>query len=160
MADSPATTNSSTLYCTFTAGGHRFGVPAQMVREVHAATAITPIPGTPRAVLGYANLRGHIYLVLNAGRMLARVDVTPSSETQLVVFKPEAGESFALETGVIGEMTAIAPHQIDVPKSADGAPGEMPCVTGHAKLDCELVTLIDPRQLLAAAFADTSRATT
>jgi len=145
---------TATLFCTFTAAGHRFGVPAQLVREVHAATAITPVPGAPRAVLGYANLRGHIYLVLHASHLLAHASATPASEAQLVVFKPEAGESFALETGAIGEMTAIAPHQIDVPKGADGVVGETPCVIGHAKLDRELVTLIDPRQLLAVAFAD------
>lgn len=143
---------ATTLYCTFGAGGHRFGVPAQLVREVHAATAITPIPGAPPAVLGYANLRGRLYLVVHAHLLLAPGEATPEAETQLVVFKPEAGESFALETGAIGEMVAIAPHQIDVPQQNETAQGTTSCVIGYAKLDHELITLIDPRHLLTAAF--------
>lgn len=143
---------TASLYCTFTAAGHRFGVPAELVREVHAPTAITPIPGAPRSVVGYANLRGHLYLVLAADRLLLHNDCHARGEAQLVVFKPEAGESFALETGAIGDMVSVAAHQIDVPHSTDDAARATPCVTGHAKLDHELLTLIDPTQLLTAAF--------
>jgi chemotaxis signal transduction protein len=152
MPDAKAIDSSVTLYCTFTAGSHRFGVPARSVREVHASTAITPIAGAPRAVLGYANLRGNLFLVLSADLLLTNRHDRHHGESQLVVFKPEAGESFALETGAIGEMVAVAPHQISVPQADDGAMGTPDCVTGHAKLDHELITLIDPRRLLPAAF--------
>jgi chemotaxis signal transduction protein len=155
MPDAPNVDASVTLYCTFTAGEHRFGVPARSVREVHASTAITPIPGAPSAALGYANLRGNLFLVLSADLLLTNRGERQRGEPQLVVFKPDAGESFALETGAIGEMVAIAPHQISVPQTDDGAGSAIDCVTGHAKLDRELITLVDPRRLLPAAFPTT-----
>ncbi len=161
MSEATAIDPQTTLYCTFTAAGHWFGVPAQLVREVHALTPITPIPGAPRAVLGYANLRGQLYLVLKAQGLLMGVDSSETGDAHLILFKPAAGEFFAIQTGAVGEIVTVRRDQVDVPKAKleDASPevqtyDRSACVIGHAKLDHALLTLVDPALLLAAAFEE------
>ncbi len=145
------------LYCSFWVGERQFGVPVLLVKEVHAATAITPIPGAPPAVRGYVNLRGNLYLVLDPGELLTGDSAAVAVNGDFIVFKAEAGETFAIQTDRVGDIVAIYGEQIDVPKaesgrSSEGQRGGERLITGHAKLDHTLMTLVEPRELLSAVF--------
>lgn len=150
----------SELYCSFWLEGRWFGVPAHCVREVHAPVAITPIPGAPRTVVGYVNLRGQLFLVLDPCELLAGCCGDDTSDAHLVVFKSTAGEAFAIQAGRVGEIVAVRPDQVDVPKplaegpryDGDDLDGST-VVVGHAKMDSGLLMLIDPKRLLPAVFA-------
>jgi purine-binding chemotaxis protein CheW len=147
------------LWCSFWVAGHWFGVPAQFVREVHTPVSITRIPGAPRSVLGYVNLRGQLVLVLSARALFLQTSHREDEEMHLVVFNAAAGESFAIQTGSVGEIVSIRRDQVDLPSSHmdDATTSEkvgerVACMVGHAKLDRALLTMIDPRRLLAVAF--------
>lgn len=147
------------LYCSFRVDEHWFAVPAALVREVHVQPPITPTPGAPRTVAGYVNLRGHLFLVLNANELLLGRSGDVHDEAYLVVFKAAAGDSFALRTGPMGEMRTIRRDDIDLPVAPlvgerHATPHEdvRAYLIGHAKLDSALMTLIEPRKLLSAAF--------
>ncbi|HEX8213419.1 MAG TPA: chemotaxis protein CheW [Longimicrobium sp.] len=60
----------------FVAGGHRFGVGIECIREVIPARAYTPLPGSGEHVCGLINLRGRIVTVIDLG---ARLRLPPSS---------------------------------------------------------------------------------
>lgn len=150
---------TSTLYCTFFSAGHWFGVPAKLVREVHALTTITLVPGAPPSVLGYANLRGQLFLVLKARELLTDRESCDTEAPHLIVFSAAAGEYFAIQADAVGEMTPVRRDQIDRPNAnldAAGAEvhagGHCQCVIGRARLEHALLTLIDPGKFLAAAF--------
>lgn len=163
----PETTSVETaveLYCSFWLGDLCFGVPSTAVREFHAGAPLTPVPGAPSAVRGYVNLRGQLFLVLDPSELLLGAPRPADPSADLIVFRPDVGEAFAISVGRVGEMLPIARGQIHVPKARTddvdlpvGAHRSERLIEGHATLDSLLVTLVDPRQLLPATFADATR---
>jgi chemotaxis signal transduction protein len=153
------TTAVPVLYCTFWIGERQFGVPALLVKEVHAPTATTPIPGAPRAVRGYVNLRGNLYLLLDPGELLTADSAPVAADGDFIVFKAAAGENFAIQTDRVGDIVAVRGDQVAVPKTEAGQLSERQraaerLIVGHAKLDHTLLTLVDPRELLSAVFSE------
>jgi chemotaxis signal transduction protein len=145
------------LYCGFRVGERRFGVPVALVKEVHAPTTITAIPGAPPEVRGYVNLRGNLYLVLDPRALLTGEPVNNAETGNFIVFKATAGENFAIQTDGVDDIVAICGEQIDVPKDetrrGNGKDNHLQrLIIGHAKLDNGLMTLVEPRELLNAAF--------
>lgn len=56
--------------CIFERGGHRFGIPISVIREIVAGSDITIVPGSPSFVAGVMNLRGQILPVVVVDRWL------------------------------------------------------------------------------------------
>jgi chemotaxis signal transduction protein len=147
------------LYCSFWLGEHCFGVPSIAVSEVHRSVPITTIPGAPSAVSGYVNLRGQLYLVLDPYELLIGESAADNRGAELIVFRPEVGEAFALRVLRVGEMLPIPGAEIHTPKArtgdvdlSNGAQRHEALIAGHATLESHLVTLIDPSKLLPAAL--------
>ena len=143
------------VYCTFWLDRHCFGVPSWTIREVHKAVALTLVPGTSESIRGYVNLRGQLYLVLNPDGMLLGKETAKDRNRDLIVFRQEVGESFAIEVDAIGDITIISESdyhsQIEDQNSRmpEGSPPQGPqigLVLGHATLREQLVTLVDPHQ--------------
>lgn len=158
MWDESQTLESSS-YCGFVANERPFAVSVLFVKEVHASTAITPIPGAPRAVLGYVNLRGNLYLVLTPHDLLTGEPRWASNPGTLIVFNPRAGESFALEVDRVTDILDIPTDLIDRTKwegTRSVGPGRNfeQVVTGHAKLEKELVTLVNPVEILRVCLEE------
>ena len=145
------------LYCTFWIRHRQFGVPVLMIKEVHGPTTTTPIPRAPRAVRGYVNLRGNLYLLIDAGELLTGDDVPVAPDGDFIVFKAAAGENFAIQTERVGDILAIRGEQIALPtteavQSSEPQRGSDRLIVGYAKLDHTLLTLVDPGELLSAVF--------
>lgn len=164
MPKTTLTESAVDLYCSFWLGDHCFGVPSTAVREFHAAAPLTPVPGAPSAIRGYVNLRGQLFLVLDPSALLLGSPGSASQSAELIVFRPEVGEAFAISVGQVGEMLPIAQAQIHVPKARTddvdlsvAARRSERLIVGHATLDSLLVTLVEPQRLLPAAFADAAR---
>ena len=151
MTISELTTEGPGIYCTFWLDQHCFGIPSWTIREIHRAVPLTPVPGTAERICGYVNLRGQLYLVLNPdGLLLDQVTVRKEAR-DLIVFRQEIGESFAIEVDGIGDITPIGDDQyhVQITDQSSGAHFEPPSarqglVTGHATLTHQLVTLVDP----------------
>lgn len=148
------------LYCTFWLREHSFGVPSTTVSQVHAPAPLTTIPGAPPAVLGYVNLRGQLYLVLDPSELLLSRPQQVAERAELIVFRAEIGEAFAIAVDRVGDMLPIPEARIHVPKArpddVDLSVTEQRLASlsvGHATLDSVLVTLVDPSKLLPVAFA-------
>ncbi len=146
------------LYCSFWLGEHWFGIDALSVREVSAQAVFTPIPFAPASVRGFVNLRGQLYLVLNMRGLLGMLPSASATEGHLIVFKPTAGESFAVYVDRIGDIVEVRDGQIDRPRENGGelealASSEPPAAgltSGVVKLDSGLMTIVDPRRFLPA----------
>jgi purine-binding chemotaxis protein CheW len=160
MPDAAARPDAS-LFCTFRLGDRWFGVDARWVKEINTHTHVTPIPHAPSVVEGFVNLRGHLFLVLNLSELLAPEAACRAGAGQLIVFQRSAGESLALLVDVVGEMVPVAADQIDLLEGDDDADSRQATggasagrlVTGVAKRSEGLVTIVDPRQFLAALAA-------
>lgn len=140
------------LYCTFRSTGRLFGVPVLDVKEVTTETNCTKIPHTPHEVLGFVNIRGHIFLALNLAALLAFDDDQPNEDSQLVIFKPTVGPSFGIVVDQVGDIVAVSSNQIEAFAGKDRTHLEAidrgSFVSHMCKLDGRLLIVLDPRKFL------------
>lgn len=153
-------------FVTFYLRGQLFGVAADDVKEVHPTARWAPIPHAPKMVVGYANIRLQIFLVLDIGAMLGLPPETVKG-SRLILFRPQVGDSFGIQVDDIAEIVAIPDdrmeswgaspkleHAAGMDVSAAETPGtnkhQPGLVTHVAKLDTELLMIIEPRSLLPA----------
>ena len=52
-------------FCTFWISGRHLGVDVLDVKEINSEINLTPIFHAPKEVIGYVNIRGQIYLILD-----------------------------------------------------------------------------------------------
>jgi purine-binding chemotaxis protein CheW len=149
------THDTPTSYCTFRIGGDLFGADARTVKEVAPLPPLTPIPLAPAAARGYVNLRGQIVLALDVNCLLGRSPTQLTRETQLIVFRPELGDPFGVladSTGDIVTLDAdrIEDHATSMKSDYAGttASGDAELFVGVGKLEGELLSIFDARQLL------------
>jgi chemotaxis signal transduction protein len=162
MADAPAAeTARVNHYCTFRLSGHLFGFDIRSVREVNAQTALTPVPHAPPVVRGYVNLRGHIFLVLDLRLLLGMEPAPVTADSRLLIFKATVGESFGVLVDRIGDIVAVDAGLTEGWRADEPPPGgEGPVagragerVAGIARLEGELLVIVDPHTLLPAVAA-------
>ncbi len=140
------------LYCTFHTAGRLFGVPVLDVKEVTTETTSTRIPHAPREVIGYVNIRGHVFLALSLAELLAIPNHHPLPDSQLVLFKPSVGPSFGIVVDRVGDIVAISADQSESFSGAErgqlDSEDRGACVSHICKLDDQLLIVLDPRRFL------------
>ncbi len=144
-------------FYTFRADQRLFGIDVAQVREVSTHIAVTPVPQAPPIVRGLTNLRSRIYLVLDPRPALGMpiVDCTPDS--RLVVLQAHVAEHLGLLADCGGEIVRVAADQIEETVRAGDDAMEHATGTRHTpvvgvcKLEHELMMIIDPARLVAAA---------
>jgi len=164
MADNVPDGPAPLLLCAFRLGDHWFGVEARWVREVSGQVSFTPAPHAPQAVRGYVNLRGSLILALDLRCLWTNFAGSAADSSHLLVFKPSAGESFALVAEEVAEIAAVDRQQMENARSADPSLAvvspmgdRLAALTiGFAKLSDRLVTVLDPCRMLDIVFADPS----
>ena len=95
------------MYCTFRAAGRLFGVPILCVKEVTAETTCTRIAHAPKEVLGYVNIRGHVFLALDLRQLLALPAESGTVDRRLVIMKASVGPAFGVIVDEIGEIVPV-----------------------------------------------------
>lgn len=156
-SDSPAPKESK-LYCTFRLSERLFGIDILDVKEVTLPAETMPIPHTPDAVRGYVNLRGQIFLVLDAHPLLGLDPIELTDRTRMILFKPSVGDSFGILVDSIEDVATVRPEQIEDRRrkdrnSPDGSERRQmgnSLVAGVCKLPGELLIVMDARGLLPA----------
>lgn len=144
--------NEPALYCTFRAAGRLFGVPILDVKEVTTETACTRVPHAPHEVLGYVNIRGHIFLALDLRRLLQLSGEAPSAGRHFVIFKPAVGPAFGVVVDAIEEIVTASADQLEaMPEAVRASYGRDrgALVTAVCKLPGELLVVLDPRRFLS-----------
>jgi purine-binding chemotaxis protein CheW len=72
-------------YLVFALGEEAFAVPAEQVRELVAAAALTPLPGAPTWVRGVFNLRGSVVPLVDLAAKLGAPSGATTARTSWVV---------------------------------------------------------------------------
>jgi purine-binding chemotaxis protein CheW len=140
-----------TLYCTFRSAGRLFGVPILDVKEVTTETICTRIPHAPKEVVGFVNIRGHIFLALDLRRLLSLDGETNAVNRRLVIFKLSVGPAFGVIVDEIGAIVTVSTTQMEEASSVDrefarGDRAELVAKVG--KLPQELLVVLEPRRFL------------
>ncbi len=142
----PAAQGRTVELVAFSCAGAAYAIATPHVVEVVPLVDLTPVPGTPPAVLGVVNHRGRIVPVVDVGRLLAPTG-HGDSEAGLLVVVMAGAALFAVRTDSLPEFLPVEEHDV---LTATGLAGEPDSVvravtrTMVAVLDIEAMAR-DPR---------------
>lgn len=137
--------------CTFHIGPHLFGIDVESMREVLEHWVTTPVPLTPRCVLGVINLRGQIMMTIDLRRRLGIVD-RESGLPQVSLVVHTAFEHVAFVVDSVGDVLEVREDQLEPsPETLSGESREL--IRGVYKLPTQLILVLD-----TAAAADPGEA--
>lgn len=141
------------LFCTFRVDGRLFGVDILDVKEITTETNSTQIAHAPDEVRGLVNIRGHIYLALDLGRLLGMASSTVTNDSRLVLFKPAVGNAFGVVVDEIGDIQSAEPSRIEAfsPQTHAIVAAKfrrVDLIDAVCKLNSELLVVLNPRRFL------------
>ena len=135
---------SAAPYLTFRAGGDRFGVPVERVREAARAHRMVALPGAPDDWAGVAVVRGEPLGVLDVARTMGVARKGPARNRLLVILE---GRPHAILVDHIDGVKPIAAARIAPP------PSGVPCLLGVVSGEEPVLQLLD----LDALFTRSAR---
>ena len=130
----------------FELASEHYAVDSSNVREVMRMQNITRVPGAPPFVKGVINLRGKVMPVLDLGKRLGLPGGEHGKDGRIVVVEV-GGQSVGMIVDGVSEVLRI-PLSIVEPPSSLVTPDDLNYVIGVAKLENELVILLDLDKLL------------
>ena len=153
MPEQTDTIAAMQAFCTFRADQRLFGIDVACLREISTNTNITPVPPAPPAVRGLANLRSRVHLVLDLRPLLGLPPANCTADSRLIILKPFVAEDVGLLVDQGGDILRVPSEQIESLDSTASAreSSETPAagfVVGVAKLDRELMMIIDAKRLV------------
>ena len=156
MSELTVTSADAAAFCTFRADELLFGIDVVLLREISTNTTITPVPPAPAALRGLANLRSRVHLVIDLRPLLGLPVANCTAESRLIILKPVVAEDVGLLVDRGGDIVRVPREQIESVDSASPGARETPAsaaadfVVGVAKLDRELMMIIDAKRLVDA----------
>jgi purine-binding chemotaxis protein CheW len=141
--------SGSRTYLTFQVGNEEYGVEILKVREIIGMLPMTPVPGSPGAVLGVINLRGKVIPVLS---MRQRFGLPPVASTPLnVIIIVEAdGLPTGLAVDLVREVATIDDAHTEPPPTY-GLEAHSGFVKALGKSQGRILILLDIARILALA---------
>ena len=138
-------------YVSFSLAREHFAFPMQQVREIVRPPAIVPVPLTPPAFLGLANLRGNVLPVMDLRALLGLERREADTTSRVVVV--ERGQVLGLMVDRIARVFAPEADQFDEAAGIQG-PVDSRLLSGVIKggEGQGLVQLLDLEALLADQF--------
>jgi chemotaxis signal transduction protein len=125
---------SVAAFLTFRAGGDRFGVSIDRVREAARAHRIALLPGAPEGWAGVAVVRGEPLGVLDVARSMGVARKGPAGTRMLIILE---GRPHALLVEHIDGVKGIAAERISPP------PPGVPCLHGVVSGEEPVLQLLD-----------------
>jgi len=141
-------------FCTFKISGHLFGVDILDVKEIIDEMKITKIYHAPDYMMGFINIRGQVYLVLNLRILLNFESKNIDSSSRVILFHAKVGESFGVLVDQIGHMVEVEKNRIEYrmnnekTKTNNNEKIKKSIETGVCKLNQGLMTILNSKQFL------------
>lgn len=135
-------------FVVFKLGGEEYGFDVSSVREIHTMEVIAKVHRSADYIEGVTNLRGKLLTVINLRKRfgMAPREGGESTSRVIVVDSPDAPVGFMVDEVV--EVAKIDQSAVEPAPSYVVKGIESHYVTGIAKIDDRLVTLIDPIKVL------------
>lgn len=129
----------------FILGNEHFGIPIDKIQEINRMSDITKVPNAPMYVEGVMNLRGAVLPVVNLRIKIGMPTIEYDSKSRIIIIE--------IEDMTIGFIVDEVREVLRINKSQLAPPPEISSnmdtdyITAVAKLEDELVILIDPERL-------------
>ncbi|HXY73331.1 MAG TPA: chemotaxis protein CheW [Actinomycetota bacterium] len=130
-------------FVVFTLGGYEYGLPADSVNEVIRFVAVTPVPESPRWVLGVIDLRGRTIPVVDGRRRLGLPDREDWLGAAIVVVE-SGGVVSGLVVDTAVDMTTVG---IQTLEAAPEVPS-VPAVAAASRVAVSVVVRVGERLIL------------
>jgi len=89
----------------FLLASEHYGIELTYIREIHALTEFTPLPGTPAFVLGLTNVRGRILSVIDIKKLFDLPQTGLTDLNKVIVVRTHQMELGILADAVLGVRT-------------------------------------------------------
>jgi purine-binding chemotaxis protein CheW len=100
----------------FLLASEHYGIELTYIREIHALTEFTPLPGTPAFVLGLTNVRGRILSVIDIKKLFDLPGKGLTDLNKVIVVRTHQMELGILADAVLGVRTiALNEFQTSLP---------------------------------------------
>lgn len=137
----------------FTVAGIDYGIPVLKVKEILQWEGVTPVPGTPPAIAGVANVRGAATPIIDVGQKFGAGTHPEGKRTCILVVEARLdGEPvvMGLKVDAVQEVLDLSPDDVEPPPSF-GAGVRLDFLHGLARHGKRFVLLIDVDRVLAAS---------
>jgi purine-binding chemotaxis protein CheW len=137
------------LFVIFELAAERYGAGIDCVQEIIKPPGITEIPHAPEYLSGVINLRGRIVPVVDLRRKLHMEPRPLTPDTRIIVALAD-GHTLGM---IVDRALAVRPipeRLIEPPPPMFTAAVDPGAISGLARIEGELVTLLDLRSVLAA----------
>lgn len=130
----------------FILGDEHYGVAIDKIQEIYRMSEITRVPNAPKYIEGVINLRGAVLPVVNLRIKIGMPTKQKDNRTRIIIIE--------IEEMSIGFIVDEVREVIRINSSIISSPNEFTVnvkteyITGVAKLDEELIIIIDPEKLL------------
>jgi len=126
--------------------GEQFGVDIAAVESIIKMQEIAAVPQAPEFVEGVTNLRGEVLPVIDLRKRFEIPAADDSEEERIVVVEID-GQNVGMIVDAVTEVLTLDEDAIEAP-SALVIGSSVDFITGIAKVDDQLVTIIDLRMVL------------
>ena len=128
----------SELHVQVSVAGERYALPVAGVVEVADVGEVTPLPGSPAAVLGVRNLRGQVVPVVDLAVVLG-LPAAPAPER--IVIAEDSGRRAGLAVDEVAGVEELPPASEDT---------EARHLTGAVLANGDFIGILDVRSVLDA----------
>lgn len=139
-------------YLTFKLATESYGIPVLKVREIIRLTDITAVPQMPEYIQGVINLRGKIIPIIDLRVRFNLAKAATTERTCIVVVQLNSLASANAQLGFIVDAVEEVVHvpATEIEDMPDfGAALAIECVTGMAKINGKVKTLLDIDHLVS-----------
>ena len=154
MAENSTNSSTEQQLVVFDLAHEAYGVDIGTVREIIRMQDVTSVPHRPDYVSGVINLRGRITPVVDLRKRFNLPETEISRENRIVVVDID-GQDIGMIVDAVTEVLRISSDQIEPPSNMIAAGGS-DYIVGIAKLESQLVLLLDLERVLTSAQTESS----
>lgn len=111
--NSPTSLDRTFQVCTFQVADRCCGVRIEDVKEINTETDFTHIYHAGDDILGYSNIRGQIYLIMDIRKVLGFEPGSVSDKSRVILFKDSVGENFGILVDEVRDIVSIPREDIE-----------------------------------------------
>jgi purine-binding chemotaxis protein CheW len=142
--------DAMTPYLLFRLNGYRYGVEAQSVLEIAWLPELTPAEESPPYIAGVVNRRGKIESVMDLAQRLGHPFRRVQPSDSIVMLQAE-GTIMGVIVGEVSDVIGIPASAIEPsPRYDEVVPEQNRFLAGKAKVDAEIIMLLDVHRLIHA----------
>lgn len=142
---------SKKKFIIFKLGDEKFGVDIQKVLTIEKMMDITRVPKSPDYVNGIINLRGNVIPVMSLRKRFGVGEDKINDLSRIIITTLKDGP-MGIIVDEVKRVKDVMESQIDNTKEIESTKVDEEFISGIAKIDGGIITLLDFKKLIAASF--------